>query len=230
MNHHHIAAGERSTCDTVCRARRIGTANRDRRRSAATSLNRKRRKGFQVRTSLTARGGGGGRRRAAECPWSSTYLSHRDGPDLRCRRYIDQLCLANRSALSPPAHDTDLDVRSELPVPHLTSAEWCRSWCSAAHSSPHGLPPAHSAERVDDAVSAEQPIARRVRTGEDRLSWLPTYQRRGLLTMECRKCHRRLHDCQGCNGGRASGLGGKLGCSKCNSTGLVCSQHGGHWK
>lgn len=49
-------------------------------------------------------------------------------------------------------------------------------------------------------------------------------------TMKCKKCHRPLNDCQGCNGGRASGMFGKLTCSKCNSTGMVCSEHGGHWK
>ncbi|ODQ87169.1 hypothetical protein BHQ18_24725 [Mycolicibacterium flavescens] len=54
--------------------------------------------------------------------------------------------------------------------------------------------------------------------------------RPGGFTVECKKCHRPLHDCSGCNGGRASGIGGKLTCSKCNSTGVVCSQHGGHWK
>ena len=46
----------------------------------------------------------------------------------------------------------------------------------------------------------------------------------------CKKsgCGRPLHDCQGCNGGRASSpIAGKL---TCNSTGLVCSEHGGHWK
>jgi hypothetical protein len=48
--------------------------------------------------------------------------------------------------------------------------------------------------------------------------------------MECRKCHRPVHHCQACNGGRASGIAGKLTCSKCNNTGAVCIEHGGHWK
>lgn len=43
--------------------------------------------------------------------------------------------------------------------------------------------------------------------------------------MKCEKCFRALNDCQGCNGGR-----GPLTCSRCDNTGLVCSQHGGHWK
>ena len=48
---------------------------------------------------------------------------------------------------------------------------------------------------------------------------------------ECKKCHRPLHDCQACDGGRKRGMGGiRLTCSRCNTTGLVCSQHGGHWK
>ena len=47
-------------------------------------------------------------------------------------------------------------------------------------------------------------------------------------TMDCKKCHRPLHDCPACNGGRASGMFGKLTCSKCNNTGLVCAEHGGH--
>lgn len=49
--------------------------------------------------------------------------------------------------------------------------------------------------------------------------------------MKCKRCGRTLNDCQSCNGGRASGfMGSKLNCSKCNNTGLVCSQHGGYWK
>ena len=48
---------------------------------------------------------------------------------------------------------------------------------------------------------------------------------------DCEKCHRTLQDCQGCNGGRARGFAGtKLTCSKCNTTGQVCSEHGGPWK
>lgn len=46
----------------------------------------------------------------------------------------------------------------------------------------------------------------------------------------CKKCHRPVNDCQACNGGRASGMFGKLTCSKCNNTGSVCSEHDGHWK
>ena len=46
--------------------------------------------------------------------------------------------------------------------------------------------------------------------------------------MDCTKCHRPLKDCQYCNGGRASGIAGKLTCSKCNTTGLLCNEHGGH--
>ncbi len=48
--------------------------------------------------------------------------------------------------------------------------------------------------------------------------------------MTCTKCHAPLHDCQSCNGGRASGIGGRLTCSACNNTGAVCRSHGGHWK
>ncbi len=48
--------------------------------------------------------------------------------------------------------------------------------------------------------------------------------------MNCNKCHRPLHDCQACKGGTASGMFGKLTCKACNTTGLVCHQHGGHWK
>lgn len=48
----------------------------------------------------------------------------------------------------------------------------------------------------------------------------------------CHKCHRPLHDCDACNGGRSgrSPLGDKLQCSKCGTTGLVCNEHGAHWK
>lgn len=53
---------------------------------------------------------------------------------------------------------------------------------------------------------------------------------KGITMSNCKKCHRPLHDCGACNGGRASGIFGKLTCSKCNSTGVVCNQHGGHWK
>jgi hypothetical protein len=49
--------------------------------------------------------------------------------------------------------------------------------------------------------------------------------------MKCTKCQRPLQDCQSCNGGRATGgFGNQLTCSKCDSTGQVCPQHGGHWK
>ena len=47
--------------------------------------------------------------------------------------------------------------------------------------------------------------------------------------MNCKKCQRPVHDCPSCNGGRATGMFGKLTCSKCNNTGLVCSAHGGNW-
>lgn len=48
--------------------------------------------------------------------------------------------------------------------------------------------------------------------------------------MKCTKCARPLHDCQACNGGRASGMFGKLTCRKCNNTGQVCPSHDGYWK
>jgi len=48
--------------------------------------------------------------------------------------------------------------------------------------------------------------------------------------MNCKKCGRPTHDCQACNGGRATGMFGKLTCNKCNNTGRVCGEHGGHWK
>lgn len=49
---------------------------------------------------------------------------------------------------------------------------------------------------------------------------------------ECRKCHRPLHPCDACNGGRpgTSLLGDKLQCKNCQSTGRVCDEHGGHWE
>jgi len=48
---------------------------------------------------------------------------------------------------------------------------------------------------------------------------------------DCHKCHRPLQDCTACNAGRArSVLGDKLTCKNCSSTGLVCNEHGGHWK
>lgn len=48
---------------------------------------------------------------------------------------------------------------------------------------------------------------------------------------DCKKCHKRLNDCQSCKGrGGISDFGNKVNCSKCNATGLVCSQHGGLWK
>lgn len=46
----------------------------------------------------------------------------------------------------------------------------------------------------------------------------------------CKKCSRSLNDCTACNGGRAHGMFGKLTCSKCKNTGVVCNTHGGHWK
>lgn len=48
--------------------------------------------------------------------------------------------------------------------------------------------------------------------------------------MKCTKCSRPLQDCQSCNGGRATGMLGKLTCSTCRNTGQVCPTHGGHWK
>lgn len=48
--------------------------------------------------------------------------------------------------------------------------------------------------------------------------------------MTCTKCRRPLHDCQSCDGGRRRGAFGALTCKACNSTGLVCATHGGHWK
>ena len=48
--------------------------------------------------------------------------------------------------------------------------------------------------------------------------------------MTCHRCNRPLQDCPGCDGGRFRGIAGKLSCSKCNSTGLVCPVHGGYWK
>lgn len=47
----------------------------------------------------------------------------------------------------------------------------------------------------------------------------------------CTKCHRTLNDCPACNGGRnSSGMFGALTCRQCNTTGQVCSEHGGFWK
>lgn len=53
---------------------------------------------------------------------------------------------------------------------------------------------------------------------------------KGSNMSQCKKCFRPVHDCSSCNGGRASGLAGKLTCSKCNNTGSQCNEHGGFWK
>ncbi len=50
------------------------------------------------------------------------------------------------------------------------------------------------------------------------------YQK-GWAMGKCEKCFRALAECQGCRGGRSN-----LTCSKCNNTGRVCMEHGGHWK
>ncbi|WP_158612947.1 hypothetical protein [Nocardiopsis sp. Huas11] len=48
--------------------------------------------------------------------------------------------------------------------------------------------------------------------------------------MKCEKCFRHLHTCQACNGRPGQSiLGDPLTCSKCHE-GLVCSNHGKHWK
>lgn len=48
--------------------------------------------------------------------------------------------------------------------------------------------------------------------------------------MKC-KCGARLHKCPDCDGQtQTTGWGSKLTCSSCRSTGLLCGQHGGHWK
>ena len=44
---------------------------------------------------------------------------------------------------------------------------------------------------------------------------------------DCRKCYKRLNECDGCKG-RPNAHG--LTCSRCSNTGLVCPDHGGHWK
>ena len=54
--------------------------------------------------------------------------------------------------------------------------------------------------------------------------------RQEIVMNKCKKCGRSLNDCTACNGGRASGMFGKLTCSKCNNTGVVCNTHGGGWK
>jgi hypothetical protein len=48
--------------------------------------------------------------------------------------------------------------------------------------------------------------------------------------MKCKKCGATVHPCPDCKGGTASGMFGKLTCSKCNNTGGQCISHGGHWK
>lgn len=45
--------------------------------------------------------------------------------------------------------------------------------------------------------------------------------------MKCNKCGRPLADCQACKG---KGDTRRTTCTKCNHTGQVCPQHGGHWK
>lgn len=48
---------------------------------------------------------------------------------------------------------------------------------------------------------------------------------------QCQKCFKALNDCQACKGkGGGSGIFGRLNCSKCRNTGLLCSSHGGFWK
>jgi hypothetical protein len=47
----------------------------------------------------------------------------------------------------------------------------------------------------------------------------------------CKKCNRSLHMCDVCDGQRKkSFLNDTLSCKNCNSTGLICPQHKGHWK
>ena len=54
---------------------------------------------------------------------------------------------------------------------------------------------------------------------------------KGPLMSQCQKCFKALNDCQACKGkGGGSGLFGRLNCSKCRNTGLVCNSHGGFWK
>lgn len=49
--------------------------------------------------------------------------------------------------------------------------------------------------------------------------------------MKCTKCHAPLHTCQVCKGQTTrSILGDRLSCKACNSTGAVCTTHGGYWK
>jgi len=51
------------------------------------------------------------------------------------------------------------------------------------------------------------------------------------MALTCRRCGRPVHDCPACDGGRHNyGFFGKLTCSRCNNTGLVCPEHGGYWK
>jgi len=49
--------------------------------------------------------------------------------------------------------------------------------------------------------------------------------------MDCSKCYRTLHECRDCQGQTATSIGGwKLTCSTCDSTGLICTEHGGYWQ
>ncbi len=49
--------------------------------------------------------------------------------------------------------------------------------------------------------------------------------------MKCSKGDAELYTCPDCDGQTRSGIGGgKLTCSTCRSTGLLCPNHGGHWK
>lgn len=48
--------------------------------------------------------------------------------------------------------------------------------------------------------------------------------------MLCRKCARTLLDCQACNDDRRAGQFDIHTCAECDNTGLVCSEHGGHWR
>lgn len=59
----------------------------------------------------------------------------------------------------------------------------------------------------------------------------PTYSIEEKSMSQCEKCYKRLNDCQSCKGrGGGYGIAGRLNCSACRNTGLVCNTHDGHWK
>ena len=67
--------------------------------------------------------------------------------------------------------------------------------------------------------------------GTHRLPNLSIPARESESPMRCPKDGAELYVCPDCDGQTRSGIGGgKLTCSTCRSTGLLCPTHEGHWK